>query len=305
MIRNSIGIHALVWVGTWDDDAPRRAVEGARSCGYDRVEIPLLDTWSIDTAATRALLAEHALSMTGNLFLTDATDISSEDPAIVAAGEQTLRSAVDTVAAIGGDYLCGTIYSKLGRYAHAPTEQGRENCAAVLRRIADHAAASDIQLGLELCNRYETNLLNTAQQALDMLDRIDRPNAYVHLDTYHMNIEETDMATPVLACGDRLGYVHIGESHRGLLGTGNVDFTVFFTALARIGYTGPLTFESFSSAVLAPALTDALCIWRDLWQDSADLARQARQFIDQQLRTHADHQYQHSTATPVTSHRPL
>jgi D-psicose/D-tagatose/L-ribulose 3-epimerase len=149
--------------------------------------------------------------------------------------------------------------------------------------VADHAASADIKLGLELCNRYETNLLNTASQALEMMDVIGRPNVVVHLDTYHMNIEETDMITPVLACGDRLGYVHLGESHRGYLGTGNVDFTGFFRALGHIGYHGPLTFESFSSVVVAPELSNALCIWRVPWDDSLDLAQKARDFIQAQL----------------------
>jgi D-psicose/D-tagatose/L-ribulose 3-epimerase len=255
---------------------------GARACGYDRLEIPLL-LWDMDPPMTRRLLQEHELAMTGNLFLTADTDITSEDPDIVAAGERRLMQGADLVRDVGGDLLCGTVYSMLGKYNHPPTPRGRENCVKVLRRVAEHAEASGIRLGLELCNRYETNLLNTASQALAMIDEIDRPNVVVHLDTYHMNIEESDMVTPVLASGERLGYVHIGESHRGYLGSGNVDFRAFFRALAHIGYQGPITFESFSSAVIAPELSNAICIWRNLWTDSEDLARHAREFIGAQL----------------------
>jgi D-psicose/D-tagatose/L-ribulose 3-epimerase len=99
-----------------------------------------------------------------------------------------------------------------------------------------------------------------------------------------MNIEEPDNITPVLACGDRLGYVHIGESHRGYLGSGSVDFGELFRGLDRIGYAGPITFESFSSTVLSPLLSDTLAIWRNLWTDNQDLARHARSFIDAQMR---------------------
>ena len=109
-------------------------------------------------------------------------------------------------------------------------------------------------------------------------------NLKVHLDTYHMNIEEADFATPVLASGDRLGYVHVGESHRGYLGTGTVDFPAFLRALAAINYQGPVTFESFSSAVTTPGLSSTLAIWRNTWTDSLDLARHAREFIDAGLR---------------------
>jgi sugar phosphate isomerase/epimerase len=91
--------------------------------------------------------------------------------------------------------------------------------------------------------------------------------------------EEDGMVEGVLAAGDRLGYVHVGESHRGYLGTGNVDFDSFFGALKKINYQGPVTFESFSSAVVDPALSNALRIWRNLWTDSHDLADKAINFM--------------------------
>jgi D-psicose/D-tagatose/L-ribulose 3-epimerase len=276
-------IHALVWVGSWGEANARRAMEGARACGYDRLEMPLLDSWVTEPELTRRLLEEYGLSLTGNQFLTDETDITSENPSTVTAGEQRLKASVDFLRAVGGDPMCGTMYSRLGKYETPPTARGRKHCAAALRRVADHAAEAGIRLGLELCNRFETNLLNTAHQALELMDEIDRPNVVVHLDTYHMNIEETDMVRPVLASGDRLGYVHICESHRGYLGSGNVDFGAFFRALEQIGYDGPIVFESFSSAVVAPDLSNALCIWRDLWTDSEDLARHARGFIAAEL----------------------
>lgn len=282
MTERSVGVHALVWVGSWGEEKARFATEQAAATGYNRLEIPLL-LWDMDAAMTKPLLQANGLAMTGNLFLTAETDITSPDPDVVAAGERRLLEGVQVVESVGGDYMCGTMYSMLGKYAHPATEAGRQQSADVLRRVADRAADAGITLGLELCNRYETNLLNTAAQALSLIDVIDRPNVTVHLDTYHMSIEETDMVAPVLRCGDRLGYVHIGESHRGYLGTGNVDFVEFFRALAHIGYTGPVTFESFSSVVVAPELSNALCIWRLPWTDSHDLAAKARRFIHSQL----------------------
>lgn len=154
----------------------------------------------------------------------------------------------------------------------------------VIQGLAEQAAASGITPGLEVVNRYESNLINTAKQALAFIVDVGADNLKVHLDTYHMNIEEADFTTPVLASGDRLGYVHVGESHRGYLGTGTVDFPAFFGALAAINYQGPVTFESFSSAVTTPGLSSTLAIWRNTWTDSLDLARHAREFIDAGLR---------------------
>lgn len=130
-----------------------------------------------------------------------------------------------------------------------------------------------------MVNRYESNIFNTGRQALAYIDQIGSDNIDLHLDTYHMNIEEADMFSPVLDGGDRLGYVHIGESHRGYLGTGSVDFDTFFRALARIGFDGPVVFESFSSVVVDPELTSALAIWRNLWEEGADLAAHANRYI--------------------------
>ncbi|MDQ1607183.1 MAG: D-psicose/D-tagatose/L-ribulose 3-epimerase, partial [Microbacteriaceae bacterium] len=118
---------------------------------------------------------------------------------------------------------------------------------------------------------------------LVFIDEIGHDNVSVHLDTYHMNIEEAGLLAPVLDVGGRLGYVHIGESHRGYLGSGTVDFGSFFRGLGRIGYDGPVVFESFSSAVVNANLSNTLGIWRNLWQDSADLAAHANTFIRNQL----------------------
>lgn len=165
------------------------------------------------------------------------------------------------------------------------TDRGRANTVSVLRSLAQEARRVEVRLGLEICNRYETNLVNTARAGLRLADDIGEDNVVIHLDTYHMNIEEDDMVRPVIEVGDRLGYVHIGENHRGFLGSGHLDFTAFFHALADIRYTGPITFESFSSAVLAPELSNNLAIWRNMWSDGADLAGHARRYMANQLAT--------------------
>jgi len=140
-----------------------------------------------------------------------------------------------------------------------------------------------VQLGLEVCNRYETNVVNTAVDALRLTDDIGADNVDVHLDIYHMNIEENDFVEPVLLLGDRLGYVHVGENHRGYLGSGHLDFDSFFGALRSIDYRGGITFESFSSAVVSPTLSNDLSIWRNLWSDSDDLAASAHSFLLEHL----------------------
>lgn len=275
------GGHALVWSGDWTPASARKAIGGAARAGYDYIEIALLDPWQVDTALTKDLLQEFKLRAHASLGLSAATDVTSTDPAVIAKGDELLRKAVDVLHAIGGKELCGVIYCALGKYPGPASRQNRANSVAAMRRLADYAGEKGININMEVVNRYETNIMNTGLEGLAFLDEVDRPNAYLHLDTYHMNIEEDGMEKSVLAAKDRLGYVHIGESHRGYLGTGNVDFDSFFAALKKIDFQGPITFESFSSEVVDPKLSNTLCVWRNLWQDSDDLAGKALAFIKQ------------------------
>lgn len=275
------GGHALVWSGDWTPAGARRAIEGAARAGYDYIEIALLDPWKVDVALTKDLLQEFNLRAHASLGLSASTDVTSSNSAIIAKGDELLCQATDVLARLGGTELCGVIYSALGKYPGPASKQNRANSVAAMQRLADYAADKGININLEVVNRYETNIINTGIEGLAFLDEINRPNAYLHLDTYHMNIEEDGMEKSILAAQDRLGYIHIGESHRGYLGTGNVDFKAFFAALKKIDYQGPITFESFSSEVVDPQLSNTLCVWRNLWEDSDDLAKKALQFMQQ------------------------
>lgn len=277
--RLEFGGHALVWAGDWSAEGARAAISGAARSGYDYVEIALLDPWKVDIAMTRDLLAEYGVRAHASLGLSPTTDVTSTDASIIAKGDELLRKATDVLHGLGGTELCGVLYCSLGKYPGPASRENRANSVAAMQRLSDYAADKGINVNLEVVNRYETNIINTGIEGLAFLDEVNRPNTFIHLDTYHMNIEEDGMEKSVLAAGDKLGFVHIGESHRGYLGSGNVDFDTFFAALKKINYQGPITFESFSSAVVDPALSNTLCVWRNLWSDSDDLASTALSFM--------------------------
>jgi D-psicose/D-tagatose/L-ribulose 3-epimerase len=277
--RLEFGGHALVWAGDWSAEGARAAISGAARSGYDYVEIALLDPWKVDTAMTRDLLAEYGVRAHASLGLSPTTDVTSTDASIIAKGDELLRKATDVLHELGGTELCGVLYCSLGKYPGPASRENRSNSVAAMQRLSDYAADKGINVNFEVVNRYETNIMNTGIEGLAFLDEVNRPNTFIHLDTYHMNIEEDGMEKSVIAAGDKLGFVHIGESHRGYLGSGNVDFDTFFAALKKINYQGPITFESFSSAVVDPALSNALCVWRNLWSDSDDLASTALSFM--------------------------
>lgn len=276
---NPIGIHAGVWVGGWSEVQTRQAFQLTKEAGYDLIELTATDISEIDTTLVSTLIAETGLSAAASLGLTFDADVNNEDTAVVQRGVDKLTAALDLISRIGADRLAGALYSTLGKYPAPATGKARANAVAAIRDLAKRADELGVTLGLEVVNRYESNLFNTTRKALGFIDDVGSDNVMVHLDTYHMNIEEGDFVRPVRDAGDRLGYVHVGESHRGYLGSGTVDFAAFFRALVDNGYQGPVTFESFSSAVVDPALSNTLAVWRNLWDDNVDLARHAHRFI--------------------------
>jgi D-psicose/D-tagatose/L-ribulose 3-epimerase len=280
---NKIGIHAMVWSGTWGAKESEFAIASTREAGYDLIELPAFSPASMDLDAIVRSLQAHDLEVTCSLGLGFHNDINSEDPECVARGEQTLNEALSMCRDVGSKYLGGVIFSALAPYLEMPTAKSRENSQAVIGRLAEKARASGITLGLEFVNRYESNLLNTSAQTVEYIRELGADNVVVHLDSYHMNIEENNFRDPVFDAGDLLGYVHIGENHRGYLGEGHIDFAELFGALAEHGYDGVITFESFSSKVVDEDLSHILRIWRNMWSDSMDLAKQARQYMGAQI----------------------
>lgn len=279
MTVNPLGVHALVFDGGTTPDEVEHIVAETKKAGFDTLELSLHDDANLDVAAAHDTVAAADLSVVCSRGLAFDADVSSADADVVARGAALLHRSLQITHDLGGSHFTGALYSALGKYSAPLSDAGRANVVAVLQDLAKEAAGKNMTLGLEICNRYETNVINTAADALRLADDIGADNVLIHLDTYHMNIEEDDLVRPVLLVGDRLGYVHIGENHRGYLGSGHLDFGTFFHALADIGYTGPITFESFSSAVVSPTLSNDLAIWRNLWNDGPALAAHAHRFV--------------------------
>lgn len=279
---NPIGVHALVWVGDWSHDSARRAIESSKQAGFDLVEVPLFDPTSVDTGHTRQVATDNGLGLTCSLGLGEDTDISSEDPVVHQRGLDLLAAAAVAASEMGATHLCGVLYSKLGRYFSPQTPASRQRVIETLQWLSQRTAGSGLDICLEVVNRYETNVANTAKEMVAIIEE-SGTDIGIHLDSYHMNIEEQSPEEAIAVTGERFRYLHIGESHRGYLGTGSIDFPRLFSAVRASGYAGPVTFESFSSAVVHRDLSTMLAIWRNTWSDGMDLAVHARSFIASHL----------------------
>lgn len=275
-----LGIHSFVWTGGGTQDELEGALDRSAECGYRLIEFAYLrpEKFDLDRLARKARSLD--LEIAATMGLPPNADVSSEDAAVVRAGEELLADAVRAVRDIGGKKLGGILYSAHTKYSTTPSDRGRQNSIAAIARTAGIAKAAGVDLVLEFVNRFETNLLNTTAQGLAFIDAVGSDVVKLHLDTFHMNIEESNPPAAIRLAGDKIGYFHIGESNRGYLGDGVIDFDRIFDALLDIGYQRDITFESFSSAVVDEALSLACAIWRDTWVDNLPLAKHAKAFIE-------------------------
>lgn len=278
-----LGIHSFVWTDGGTEDSLIDAMERSAASGYRLIELAYLkpEKFNLDRLGQRAKALDLDIAVT--MGLPPAADVSSEDPDVVKRGRAVLADAVRAVRDIGGSKLGGILYSAHTKYARTPSDRGRHNSVAAIAGTAEIADKAGVDLVLEIVNRFESNLLNTAAQGLAFIAETGSDTVRLHLDTFHMNIEEANPAAAIRLAGDKIGYFHIGESNRGYLGDGVIDFDRIFDALLDIGYRRDITFESFSGAVVDEALTVACAIWRDTWTDNGPLAAHAKQFIDQKM----------------------
>ncbi len=282
--QNKLGLHGFVWEAGWNPEQCARAIANTAALGFDLIEACALDPDEINVDVTRRELEKNGIGLTFSLGLDADTDISSGDDDKTRRGEQRLGQVISIARDLGATHICGILYSAFQKYSVPAIPSGVARSVEVIRRVGEKAAASNIVLGMEVVNRYETNVINTAAQGVEFCKRVDLPNVKVHLDCYHMNIEEADVAAAIIETGPYLGYFHTGDSNRGYLGSGSIDFARVFRALVRSGYAGPITFESFSSKVVGQPLEGILGIWRDLWSDGHDLSAHAKQFTEAHLK---------------------
>jgi D-psicose/D-tagatose/L-ribulose 3-epimerase len=276
-----IGMHFSLWGPAWTRERAELAVPEAARYGLEVIEIPLLTPEAIDIAHARDLLAQHKVAPSGSLCLPQ-DKMATHEPA--AARDFVLR-ALETAHALGCKFLGGVTYSALGyKSGRPPTEAEYASIVEALKPVARRATELGMRLGLEPCNRYETHLLNTAAQTLKLLEWIGEPSTTIHLDTYHMNIEEKGIGNGFRVAGRHAPYVHISESDRGVPGTGTIDWEDAFAALAAIGFDGDLVIESF--VTLPPEIAAALCVWRAVAKDRYEVLDQGLPFIRSLARKH-------------------
>ena len=207
-------------------------------------------------------------------------DLTTDDHATTRTTQDYLRTCVDTVVTLGEDIVCGPIYAPVGRtWLMGPDERAIvvSRIVAGLEPVADYAGERGVRLAVEPINRFETSVLNTVEQTLEVIAAVDSPACGILLDTFHMNIEEKQPAEAIRAAGRHLVHVHACGSDRGAPGSDHTRWDDIQAALSEIDYSGSVVIESFTSENVT--IATAASIWRQLAESQDAIAVDGLAFL--------------------------
>jgi len=253
---------------------------GLAELGYTLVEICPDDLSALDAEEIRGAAESAGLALSVGGVFTAAHDISADDLAGREAGLDYLLGCIDFAAALRAPVVSGPMYSAAGKARVLSVEERarqRRHVEDNLRRAADHAAGAQVTLAIEPLNRFETDLVNTVEQGLALVDTIDRPNVGLTIDTFHAHIEEKSLGRAIALAGKRLISFQASESDRGIPGSGQVRWDEAFDALDAIGYGGPIVVESFDWT--HPDIASGLALWRPVATSMNDVVRESITFL--------------------------
>jgi D-psicose/D-tagatose/L-ribulose 3-epimerase len=224
-----------------------------KAAGFDFVELLVPEPGELELAATRRALDAAGLGCLLAARVNLDRNLTSDDAAKRQAGVDYLRHAVDTAHALGATTVGGPLYGNplvfAGRAPHPVDEALRQRrvdaCVEGLRAAAPHAAAAGVALGVEPLNRFETDFLNTTRQGVALMQLVGHASVGLVLDTFHMNMEDDDIAGAIRAAAGHIVHFQANENHRGYLGTGHIDWTAVARALDDAGYIGTVSLEPF------------------------------------------------------------
>lgn len=229
---------------TYGNEEPLRGLERIAQAGYERVELSG-DVAGISHERLRHVIKDLGLEVSSiSSLLGPDRDLCHADPDIRSNGYAYLSGLIE-MAAIVGSPIVNVHPSAVNRTeVLTSVEQEWEWSVIGLRKLAEQAQGT-CQLAVEPWNRYETHLVNTVGQAIDLVRAINHSAVCVMADTFHMGIEEPDPIGALMSAGPLLGHMHLADNTRAAPGTGTIDFLPYVKALIDLDYQGTVTFELF------------------------------------------------------------
>jgi D-psicose/D-tagatose/L-ribulose 3-epimerase len=274
------GVNTFVWVSPCTTEAVKDLAPKVKAMGFDLLEISVETPALIDFKVVKDVLKENQLEGIICGVFGPERNAGSEDPKEVDNAKTYIRCLIDAAAQIGSGVVCGPMYSAVGK-AHLEDELARkaewDRSVSGIREMAQYAELKGVKLALETLNRFETDMLNIVSQGLDFCKQTGMDNVGLHLDTFHMHLEEKNSGDAIRLANKKIFHFHACENDRGVPGTGQVHWPEIVQTLKSVDYQGPVVIESFTSQV--KEIARAVCIWREIAPSQDAIAEQGLQFL--------------------------
>ena len=278
-----LGINTFLFTSPFTNESTRLFTQ-FKKWGFETVEIPVEDPSHIDPAHVKAELDKHGL-VCGSVCACMGPDRGLRGtPEQQQTGLQYMIKLIDQMVILDSPSLIGPVYSAVGRADAVPEKEYKEQWKTVvkhLKTLAQHAQKRGRQVCLEPLNRFETDFINTCDQGLKMIQDVGSPALKLHLDTFHMNIEEKNQAKAIRKAGKALGHFHACGSDRGTPGNDHIDWKPIAAALKAIRYNGDVVIESFTTDV--KVIARAAAIWRKMEPTRDEIAVKGLKFLKRTL----------------------
>lgn len=234
------GFEAVAFAGEFETGLA--AIAGL---GYDGVELALRDPAMVDQEALLAMARESGLVIpaigTGQAWAEERLSFTDPNKGVRREAIDRMKSHFSMAKAAGAVVIVGLVRGTTTQ--PADRHQAMDRLTKALRECCDEASAAGVRLALEPINRYETTLVNTVAEGLELIDGVGAENLGLLLDTFHMNIEEPSMGESIRQAGDRIFHFHVADSNRWHPGAGHIDFRDILTTLCKQGYRGYVSGE--------------------------------------------------------------
>ncbi len=248
--------------------------------GFSHVEIPVEDPDLIDAKVVAKALEDHGLKAILCAAFGPSRDLTHDDSKVHQVCKDYVYRCFDLCHAWDCKFVAGPMYSAVGKARLVSPEQRKiewNRAVTNLREICERAEKESLSIALEPLNRFESDLINTAQDVVNLVSDINHPAARILLDSFHMTIEERDLEAAIRLAGDKLIHVQVSENYRGAPGTGLTNWEAIKRGLAAIGYDDVISIESFTPNV--QELAGAVCIWKPFAESQYQFAEDGLRFL--------------------------